>query len=124
VEDILKRLPPTAPEADAAPGSGAEAGQKESPSPAARPTGAITGPAPKRKRRRPQYSFWPEVENHIFDLLEQHGPPSPDDPELPDQTTLENLVADFMQSKGWEAVESTIRVHVVGMLEYWGTLGR
>jgi hypothetical protein len=84
----------------------------------------VADPAPGTKGGRRQYSFWPEVENYVFDLLVQHGPPSPDDPELPKQNALEDLVAAFMQQHGWGAAESTIREHVVGMLEYWGTLGR
>ena len=80
------------------------------------PSGAKRGPRQK--------DFWPRVENYIFDLLVKHGPPSPDDPDLPDQQALEELVANFMQTKGWDAAESTIRKHVADMLEYWGTLGR
>jgi hypothetical protein len=85
----------------------------------------LSGTTPRPKGRgRHQSDFWPEVENHIFDLLDKHGPPSPDDPELPNQKALEDLVATFMQRKGWEAAESTIREHVVGMLNYRGTQGR
>jgi hypothetical protein len=76
------------------------------------------------KRGRRQYGFWPEVEDFIFDLLVHHGSPSPDDPELPNQQALEVRVATFMQQNGWDAAESTIREHVVGMLEHWGKLGR
>jgi hypothetical protein len=83
-----------------------------------------TMPSTTKGRGRHQYGFWPEIENYIFDLLDRHGPPSPDDPELPNQAKLEELVAAFMQKHGWEAAESTIREHVVGMLEYWGTQGR
>jgi hypothetical protein len=80
------------------------------------PSGAKRGPHQK--------DFWPEVENYIFDQLVEHGPPSSDDPDLSDQAALERLAANFMQDNGWEAAESTIREHVVGMLEFWGTLGR
>ena len=50
-----------------------------------------TDPASGTKRGRRQYDFWPEIENHIFDLLVEHGPPSPDDPELPNQKVLATL---------------------------------
>jgi hypothetical protein len=71
-----------------------------------------------------QYSFWPEVENHIFDVLVEHGPPSPDDQELPNQAALEKRAAIFIQQNGWKAAESTIRERVVDMLDYWDRRGR
>jgi hypothetical protein len=132
------------PEADAAPAPGAEVKSQvpppdrqpdqltagiQAPAPPQgaaeiRPEPDETDPAPGTKKGRRQYSFWPEVENYIFGLLVEHGPPSPDDPELPGQKALEELAATFMQQNGWNAAESTIREHVVGMLEYWGKLGR
>jgi hypothetical protein len=78
-------------------------------------------PMPGTKRGRRQYDFWPAVENHIFDLLTHHGRPSPDDPDLPNLKALEERVAVFLQRNGWDASESTIRAHVAGMLEYWGS---
>jgi hypothetical protein len=83
-----------------------------------------SAPGTKSKRGRHQYDFWPEVENYIFELLVEHGPPSLDDPQLPNQKALEERVSNFMQQRGWDAAESTVREHVVGMLEYRGKLGR
>jgi hypothetical protein len=132
--------PPASDEADAAPAPGAEVKSEVPGRPPDQPTAGIqasappqsgvevrtepdkSDPAPKKGRR--QYDFWPEVENYIFDLLVEHGPPSPDDPQLPNQKALEEFVAGFMQLKGWDAAESTTREHVVGMLEHWGKLGR
>jgi hypothetical protein len=94
-------------------------------SPAVLPDEAAVADPPRGAKRGPhQKDFWPEFENYIFDVLDYHGPPSPDDPELPDQAALERLGADFMQNHGWEAAESTIREHVVVMREYFETRGR
>jgi hypothetical protein len=59
--------------------------------------------------KRDLVKFWPEVENYIFDLIVEHGPPSPDDPQLPNQMALEELVAVFMQQRGWSAAPGKVR---------------
>jgi hypothetical protein len=85
---------------------------------------ADAAPGSRTQKGRHQQSFWPEVENYIFDVLTRRGLPSPDKPKLPNQAALEDLVADFLQNNQWDAVESTIRAHVVGMLEYFERRGR
>jgi hypothetical protein len=59
------------------------------------------------------------VKKFVFELLEHHGLPSPDDPELLNNAALERLVASFCQVNGWHPAESTVRRYVVEFVEEW-----
>jgi hypothetical protein len=64
-------------------------------------------------------SFWPDVKKRVFEMLDYYGPPSSDDPELPNQAAVERRVADFLQERGVTAAESTLRTHVSTYIEEW-----
>jgi hypothetical protein len=74
---------------------------------------------PQKKRGAPPKSFWPDVKKYVFDLLDHHGLPSPEDRDWSNQAAVEEKVKDFMSEKGWEAAESTIRKQVGGFIEDW-----
>jgi hypothetical protein len=88
------------------------------------------GAKPKRPTGRRQHWFWPWVENHIFDLLSQHGFNSR---KIPNQAALEELTKEFMQrppkvlekqpSGEWKASDGGVRRHVVEMLRYFEKRG-
>jgi hypothetical protein len=81
------------------------------PTPSTAPTSPPRGAKPK--------SFWLDVKKHVFELLDYYGPPSSDDPELPNQAAVERRVADFLQERGLTAAESTLRTHVSAYIEDW-----
>jgi hypothetical protein len=78
-----------------------------------------TSPPKTSNRGRTEKSFWPHVKTYVFNLLDYHDMPSPDDRELPDQAAVEKKVASLCEKKGWDASESTIRLHVKKYLSAW-----
>jgi hypothetical protein len=79
----------------------------------------VAAPVTGKRRGRAPKSFWPHVKTYVFNLLNEHGAPTADDPELPDQAALERKVTNLCERKGWKAAESTIRSRVVSYLLDW-----
>jgi hypothetical protein len=80
---------------------------------------ASSPPSTRRGVGRTPKSFWPHIKDYVFQLLDYHDMPTPEDPELPDQAAMEKNVARLCEKKGWKAAESTIRVHVKRYLGEW-----
>jgi hypothetical protein len=79
----------------------------------------VTPSGSSANRGRTAKSFWPLVRKFVFKLLDNHGAPTPEDPELPNQAALEQKVATLCERKGWEASESTIRKYTKQYLNEW-----
>jgi hypothetical protein len=77
------------------------------------------GSPPQRKRGAQPRHFWPLVKKYVFDQLDHHGLPRPDDSDWSNQAAVEKVAADFLSGKGWLAEESTIRLHVKEFIEEW-----
>jgi hypothetical protein len=81
---------------------------------------AIKGVSPSQKRRGGQPKpFWAEAKDHVFDRLDHHGLPSPDDPVWSNQAAVEKDLNTFLSKKGWSVAESTIRKYVVEFIREW-----
>jgi hypothetical protein len=78
------------------------------------------GVSPSQKRRGGQPKpFWAEAKDHVFDRLDHHGLPSPDDPVWSNQAAVEKDLNTFLSKKGWSVAESTIRKYVVEFIREW-----
>ena len=72
---------------------------------------------PKRRGRKPAYD-WPRLKEFAFELLDHHGLPDPNDPELPSQEALVNAVLDHSEAKfRRQPSPSQARAHVKTWLE-------
>lgn len=80
-------------------------------------------PKPRTKGRpgaKPTYD-WESARQHLFELLEHHGWPTPDDPEWSNQASMEKAIADWFASRNpdRQPVASTVRRYVSKFAEDW-----
>jgi hypothetical protein len=81
---------------------------------------AIKGVSPSQKRRGAQPKpFWAEARDHVFDRLDHHGLPTPEDPDWSNQAAVEKDLDTFLSNKGQSVAESTIRKYVVEFIAEW-----
>jgi hypothetical protein len=74
-----------------------------------------------RRGRPPKLAWDGIVRQHLFDLLDHHGWPSPDDPEWSNQAAVEKATTKFIEQKYGVGivVESTIRDNIVPLMTEW-----
>jgi hypothetical protein len=86
------------------------------------PVGAVNQGIFQRNRRRgatPKFD-WPEVEQFVFQKMDEEGDFREWDTEWKCQADLERAVSDYVASKyGASPAESTIRSRIGPMLDHW-----
>ncbi|MBN9435573.1 hypothetical protein [Bosea sp. (in: a-proteobacteria)] len=76
------------------------------------------------RRGRPESYNWQAAEAYARELLKHHGPPSPDDPEFPNQAAFERMISEFFAKISDRIpAESVIRKRAKGWLECFLTEG-
>jgi len=72
--------------------------------------------AARRRGRKPKIDWDGAVKNFVFEKLDYHGEPTPDDPEWNSQAAVERAVTGFIEGSGKSAVESLVRQHTARLI--------